>query len=118
MRVVEVIEGKSVVGIEIPNTNRKMVRLKEILSNDTFSNSKSHLSLALGKDIAGKPVVVNLEKMPHLLVAGTTGSGKSVGINAMLLSLLFKSEPEQVRLILIDPKMLELSVYDLSLIHI
>ena len=112
VRVVEVIEGKSVVGIEIPNTNRKMVRLKEILSNDTFSNSKSHLSLALGKDIAGKPVVVNLEKMPHLLVAGTTGSGKSVGINAMLLSLLFKSEPEQVRLILIDPKMLELSVYD------
>ena len=89
VRVVEVIEGKSVVGIEIPNTNRKMVRLKEILSNDTFSNSKSHLSLALGKDIAGKPVVVNLEKMPHLLVAGTTGSGKSVGINAMLLSFCF-----------------------------
>ena len=112
VRVVEVIEGKSVVGIEIPNTNRKMVRLSEILSSNTFKNSTSPLSLALGHDIAGKSVVVDLAKMPHLLVAGTTGSGKSVGINAMLLSLLFKSDPSDVRLILIDPKMLELSVYD------
>ena len=112
VRVVEVIEGKSVVGIEIPNTNRKMVRLTEILSSNAFKNSTSKLSLALGHDIAGKSVVVDLSKMPHLLVAGTTGSGKSVGVNAMLLSLLFKSDPEDVRLILIDPKMLELSVYD------
>ncbi len=112
VRVVEVIEGKSVVGIEIPNTNRKMVRLSEILSSNAFKNSTSPLSLALGHDIAGKSVVVDLAKMPHLLVAGTTGSGKSVGINAMLLSLLFKSDPSDVRLILIDPKMLELSVYD------
>ena len=112
VRVVEVIEGKSVVGIEIPNTNRKMVRLTEILSSSEFKNSSSNLSLALGKDIAGEPIVVDLAKMPHLLVAGTTGSGKSVGINAMLLSLLFKSDPKDVRLILIDPKMLELSVYD------
>ena len=112
VRVVEVIEGKSVVGIEIPNTNRKMVRLSEILSSNIFKNSTSPLSLALGHDIAGKSVVVDLAKMPHLLVAGTTGSGKSVGINAMLLSLLFKSDPSDVRLILIDPKMLELSVYD------
>ena len=112
VRVVEVIEGKSVVGIEIPNTNRKMVRLSEILSSNAFKSSTSPLSLALGHDIAGKSVVVDLAKMPHLLVAGTTGSGKSVGINAMLLSLLFKSDPSDVRLILIDPKMLELSVYD------
>ena len=112
VRVVEVIPGKSVVGIEIPNTNRKMVRLTEILSSDTFHNSHSPLSMALGHDIAGKPIVVNLEKMPHLLVAGTTGSGKSVGLNAMLLSLLFKSDPETVRLIMIDPKILELSVYE------
>ncbi len=112
VRVVEVIEGKSVVGVEIPNTNRKMVRLTEILSSNSFKNSSSKLSLALGHDIEGKSVVVDLAKMPHLLVAGTTGSGKSVGVNAMLLSLLFKSEPKDVRLILIDPKMLELSVYD------
>ncbi len=112
VRVVEVIPGKSVVGIEIPNTNRKMVRLTEILSSDTFNNAHSPLSMALGHDIAGKPIVVNLEKMPHLLVAGTTGSGKSVGLNAMLLSLLFKSDPETVRLIMIDPKILELSVYE------
>ena len=112
VRVVEVIEGKSFVGIEIPNTNRKMVRLTEILSSSAFKNSPSNLTLALGHDIAGNPVVVDLAKMPHLLVAGTTGSGKSVGVNAMLLSLLFKSDPKDVRLILIDPKMLELSVYD------
>ena len=112
VRVVEVIEGKSYVGIEIPNTNRKMVRLTEILSSQVFKKSPSNLTLALGHDIAGNPVVVDLAKMPHLLVAGTTGSGKSVGVNAMLLSLLFKSDPKDVRLILIDPKMLELSVYD------
>ena len=112
VRVVEVIPGKSVVGIEIPNSNRKMVQLTEILSSDTFHNSTSPLSMALGHDIAGKPVVVDLAKMPHLLVAGTTGSGKSVGLNAMLLSLLFKSDPEAVRLIMIDPKILELSVYE------
>ena len=112
VRVVEVIEGKSYVGVEIPNNNRKMVRLTEILSSDAFTNSSSSLSLALGKDISGNPVVADLAKMPHLLVAGTTGSGKSVGLNAMLLSLLFKSDPEEVRMILIDPKMLELSVYD------
>lgn len=112
VRVVEVIEGKSYVGIEIPNTNRKMVRLTEILSSQAFKKSSSNLTLALGHDISGNPVVVDLAKMPHLLVAGTTGSGKSVGVNAMLLSLLFKSDPKDVRLILIDPKMLELSVYD------
>lgn len=112
VRVVEVIEGKSVIGIEIPNTNRKMVRLSEIIASAEFTNASSPLSLALGHDISGKPVVVDLAKMPHLLVAGTTGSGKSVGINAMLLSLLFKSDPTDVRLIMIDPKMLELSVYD------
>jgi len=112
VRVVEVIEGKSYVGVEIPNNNRKMVRLTEILSSDAFKNSSSSLSLALGKDISGNPVVADLAKMPHLLVAGTTGSGKSVGLNAMLLSLLFKSDPDEVRMILIDPKMLELSVYD------
>ena len=112
VRVVEVIEGKSVIGVEIPNTNRKMVRLTEILSSELFNKSISPLSLALGQDVSGKPIVVDLAKMPHLLVAGTTGSGKSVGINAMLLSLLFKSDPKDVRLIMIDPKMLELSVYE------
>ena len=112
VRVVEVIEGKSFVGIEIPNNNRKMVRLTEILSSKAFKASPSSLSLALGQDISGNPIVVDLAKMPHLLVAGTTGSGKSVGLNAMLLSLLFKSDPEDVRLILVDPKMLELAVYD------
>ena len=112
VRVVEVIPGKSVVGIEIPNETREMVRLSEVLTSDAYDRSSSPLTLALGNDIAGVPVVADLAKMPHLLVAGTTGSGKSVGINAMLLSLLFKASPEEVKLILIDPKMLELSVYD------
>jgi S-DNA-T family DNA segregation ATPase FtsK/SpoIIIE len=109
---VEVIPGKSVVGIEIPNEDREIVNFKEVLSSKAFDQSKSPLTLALGHDISGQPVVADLAKMPHLLVAGTTGSGKSVGVNAMLLSLLYKSGPEDVRLILVDPKMLELSVYD------
>ena len=112
VRVVEVIPGKSVIGIEIPNEHREMVRLGEVLSSAAYDEAKSPLSLALGHDISGQPVIADLAKMPHLLVAGTTGAGKSVGINVMLLSLLFKSSPEDVRLILVDPKMLELSVYD------
>jgi len=112
VRIVEVIPGKSVVGIEIPNENREIVRLKEILADPVFQESRSPLTLALGKDIMGEPVVAEVDRMPHLLVAGTTGSGKSVGVNAMLLSLLCKSTPEEVRLIMIDPKMLELSVYE------
>ena len=112
VRVVEVIPGKSVVGIEIPNEKREMVRLSEVLSSQAYDRASSPLTLALGNDIAGIPIVADLARMPHLLVAGTTGSGKSVGINAMLLSLLFKASPAEVRLILIDPKMLELSVYD------
>ena len=112
VRVVEVIPGKSYVGIEIPNEHREMVRLSEVLSSEVYEQAKSPLTLALGNDISGQPVCADLAKMPHLLVAGTTGSGKSVGINSMLLSLLYKSTPEDVRLILIDPKMLELSVYD------
>ncbi|MCK7596833.1 DNA translocase FtsK 4TM domain-containing protein [Microbulbifer sp. CAU 1566] len=112
VRVVEVIPGKSVVGIEIPNENRQMVRLSEVLGAEVYEKAGSALTLALGHDIAGQPVVADLAKMPHLLVAGTTGSGKSVGINVMLLSLLYKSTPDEVRLILVDPKMLELSVYE------
>ena len=112
VRIVEVIPGKPVVGLEIPNETREIVRLREILACDDYENSKSLLMIALGKDIAGRPVVANLEKMPHLLVAGTTGSGKSVGVNAMILSLLYRATPEQVRLIMVDPKMLELSVYE------
>ncbi|HET8731682.1 MAG TPA: DNA translocase FtsK 4TM domain-containing protein [Moraxellaceae bacterium] len=112
VRVVEVIPGKSVVGIEVPNEDREMVRLSEILSSEVYEHKESRLTLALGKDIAGKPVVADLARMPHLLVAGTTGSGKSVGVNAMILSILFKATPDDVRLIMIDPKMLELSVYD------
>ncbi len=112
VRVVEVIPGKSVVGIEIPNEKREMVRLSEVISSEAFDRSSSPLTLALGNDIAGIPTVADLARMPHLLVAGTTGSGKSVGINAMLLSLLLKASPDEVKLILIDPKMLELSIYD------
>lgn len=112
VRVVEIIPGKSVVGLELPNIHRQTVSLSDILSSQVYEKSESPLSLALGKDIAGHPVVVDLAKMPHLLVAGTTGAGKSVGLNAMLLSMLFKAGPEDVRFIMIDPKMLELSVYD------
>lgn len=112
VRVVEVIPGKSVVGVEIPNEDREIVNFREVLASKAFEESKSPLTLALGHDISGQPVVADLGKMPHLLVAGTTGSGKSVGVNSMLLSLLYKSGPADVRLILVDPKMLELSVYD------
>ncbi|MGB1739817.1 MAG: DNA translocase FtsK [Pseudomonadales bacterium] len=112
VRVVEVIPGKPVVGIEIPNEDREIVRLSQVLTSRAYDESASPLSLALGHDIAGEPVVVDLGKMPHLLVAGTTGSGKSVGLNAMILSLLFKASPEEVRLIMVDPKMLELAVYE------
>jgi S-DNA-T family DNA segregation ATPase FtsK/SpoIIIE len=112
VRVVEVIPGKSVVGIEIPNEYRQMVRLSEVLSSRVFAESTSALTMALGNDIGGSPIVANLAKMPHLLVAGTTGSGKSVGVNAMLLSMLLKAGPEDVRFIMVDPKMLELSIYD------
>jgi S-DNA-T family DNA segregation ATPase FtsK/SpoIIIE len=111
IRVVETIPGKSCMGLEIPNPHRQTVRLQEILGSEVYHSAHSPLALALGKDIAGHPVVADLAKMPHLLVAGTTGSGKSVAINAMILSLLYKSEPRHVRLILVDPKMLELSVY-------
>ena len=112
VRVVEVIPGKSVVGLEIPNAEREPVVLSEILRSKAYERAASPLTLALGKDIGGQPVVVDLARMPHLLVAGTTGSGKSVALNAMVLSLLYKATPDLVRLILIDPKMLELSVYD------
>ena len=112
VRVVEVIPGKSVIGLEIPNEHREMVYLSEVLKSEAYEKSKAPLTLALGKDIAGEPVVANLAKMPHILIAGTTGAGKSVAINAMVLSLLYKYTPEQVRLIMVDPKMLELSVYD------
>jgi DNA segregation ATPase FtsK/SpoIIIE, S-DNA-T family len=112
VRVVDVIPGKSVIGLEIPNVNREIVYLSEILRSDKYDQMKSPLALALGKDIGGAPVVVDLAKMPHLLVAGTTGSGKSVALNAMVLSLLYKASATDVRMIMIDPKMLELSVYE------
>ncbi len=112
VRVVDVIPGKNVIGLEIPNSNREVVYLSEIFDSREYGDARSPLSLALGKDIGGRPVVVDLQKMPHLLVAGTTGSGKSVALNAMVLSLLFKARPADVRMIMIDPKMLELSVYD------
>ncbi len=111
IRVVETIPGKSCMGLEIPNPHRQTVRLSEILGSEVYAGMHSPLALALGKDIAGNPVVVDLQRMPHLLVAGTTGSGKSVAINAMILSLLYKSEPKHVRMIMVDPKMLELSMY-------
>jgi S-DNA-T family DNA segregation ATPase FtsK/SpoIIIE len=112
VRVVEVIPGKSVIGLELPNKHREIVYLSEVIACSAFEESSSPLAMVLGKDIAGEPVVVDLAKMPHLLVAGTTGSGKSVGVNTMIVSLLYKSTPEDVRLIMIDPKMLELSVYE------
>ncbi len=112
VRVVEVIPGKPYVGLEVPNTHREIVRLRELLEHPEYTKNKSPLTLVLGKDISGKIKLADLTKMPHLLVAGTTGSGKSVGVNAMLLSILFKATPKDVRLIMIDPKMLELSVYD------
>jgi len=112
VRVVEVIPGKSVIGLELPNKHREIVYLSEVIGCAAFEESSSALAMVLGKDIAGDPVVVDLGKMPHLLVAGTTGSGKSVGVNTMIVSLLYKSTPEDVRMIMIDPKMLELSVYE------
>ncbi|MGM0914918.1 MAG: DNA translocase FtsK 4TM domain-containing protein [Pseudomonadota bacterium] len=112
VRVVEVIPGRPTVGIEIPNPHRAMIRLREVIDSDRYQQADSALTLALGQDIGGGPVVANLGKMPHLLVAGTTGSGKSVGVNAMLISMLLKATPDELRLIMVDPKMLELSVYD------
>lgn len=112
VRVVEIIPGKTVIGLEIPNEEREMVLLHSVLSSDAYQGSHSPLTLVLGKDIGGNPVVANLARMPHLLVAGTTGSGKSVAVNVMILSMLFKARPEEVRMIMIDPKMLELSIYE------
>jgi len=111
VRIVDVIPGKPVIGLEIPNNNRELIGLKEILSSETFTKSKSTLSMGLGKDINGQPIVVDLAKMPHLLVAGATGMGKSVGLNAIILSILYKAKPDQVRLIMIDPKIVELACY-------
>jgi S-DNA-T family DNA segregation ATPase FtsK/SpoIIIE len=112
IRVVEVIPGKNCMALELPNARRQTIRLSEILGSQVYNDAASMLTMGLGKDIVGNPVVADLAKMPHCLVAGTTGSGKSVGINAMILSLLYKAEARDVRLILIDPKMLEMSVYE------
>jgi S-DNA-T family DNA segregation ATPase FtsK/SpoIIIE len=112
VRIVEVIPGKSTIGLEIPNSSRQVVYLSEILKSEAYDKSSSPLTLALGKSISGRPMIADIARMPHLLVAGTTGSGKSVALNAMILSLVYKATPEQVRLIMIDPKMLELAVYD------
>src|SRR3546814_605238 len=111
VRVVDVIPGKSVIGLETPNTHREMIYLSELLRSKEYDKASSALTLALGKDIAGRPTVADLSRMPHLLVAGTTGSGKSVAVNAMVLSLLYKASAKDVRMLMIDPKMLELSVY-------
>ena len=112
IRVVETVPGKTTMALELPNAKRQMIRLSEILGSQVYNNAKSMLTVGLGKDIVGKPVVADLAKMPHVMVAGTTGSGKSVGINAMILSLLYKAEPKDVRLLMIDPKMLEMSIYE------
>jgi S-DNA-T family DNA segregation ATPase FtsK/SpoIIIE len=112
IRVVETIPGKNCMGLELPNNQRQVVRLSEILSAKVYNDNASSLTLAMGKDISGSPVVVDLARMPHVLVAGATGSGKSVAINAMILSLLYKATPDEVRLIMVDPKMLELSTYE------
>ncbi len=106
------VPGRNAIGIELPNEKRETVYLRELLETQEYENSSSKLSLALGKNIGGEPVLSDLARMPHLLIAGTTGSGKSVGINTMILSLLYRLSPDQCKLIMIDPKMLELSVYD------
>ena len=112
VRVVETIPGKTCMGLEIPNPKRQIVYLSEIMSSQIFADTSASLTIALGKDISGRPEVADLSKMPHVLIAGTTGSGKSVAINALILSLLYKANSEKVRMIFIDPKMLELSVYE------
>ena len=117
IRIVETIPGKTFMGLEIPNEKRNTVKLSEIISSELYNSKTSKLTLALGKDISGLPVVDDLSKMPHLLVAGTTGSGKSVAVNAMILSFLYKATAEEIRMIFIDPKMLELSVYEGILIY-
>src|SRR4030065_621927 len=112
IRIVAPVPGKAVIGIEVPNPKRQLVALREILSDNAYQKSASRLTMALGKDIMGTPVVTDLAKMPHLLMAGATGTGKSVGLNAMILSILFNATPEEVRFLLIDPKRIELSLYE------